>query len=114
MESQTTNSVEALFEKTGDYLETRIELLRLQTINATSEITSSVVSRLVLVLIIGLITLILNTGIAIWLGDLLGKMYYGFFIVAGFYIIVALLLYAFKDKWIKVPVSNMLIKKLLN
>ena len=113
MESHT-NSVEALFEKTGDYLETRIELLKLQAVNTTSEITSSVVSRLVIVLIIGLITIILNTGIAIWLGDVLGKMYYGFFIVGGFYVIVALLLYAFRHKWIKGPVSDMLIKKMLN
>jgi hypothetical protein len=113
MESHT-NSVEALFEKTGDYLETRIELLKLQAVNTTSEITSSVVSRLVIILLVGLITIILNAGIAIWLGDLLGKMYYGFFVVGGFYIIVALLLYSFRHTWIKRPVSDMLIKKMLN
>jgi hypothetical protein len=113
MESQT-NSVEALFEKTGDYLETRMELLKLQTINTTSDITSSIVSRLVLVLIVSLIVLILNTGIAIWIGDMLGKMYYGFFIVAGFYIVVACFLFIFRHKWIKRPVSDMLIKKMLN
>ena len=113
MESQA-NSVEALFEKTGDYLETRMELLKLQTINRTSDITSSIVSRLVLVVIVSLIVLILNIGIAIWIGDRLGKMYYGFFIVGGFYTIVALLLYAFRGKWIKGPVNDMMIKKMLN
>jgi phosphoglycerol transferase MdoB-like AlkP superfamily enzyme len=113
MESQT-NSVEALFEKTGDYLETRMELLKLQTVNSASDLTSSVVSKLILVLIISLIMLLINTGLAIWIGDELGKMYYGFFIVGGFYIIVAIFLYAFRSKWIKRPVNDMLIKKMLN
>ncbi len=109
-----TNSVQALFEKTGDYLETRMELLKLQAINATSDMTSSIVSRLVMVLVIGLAVLILNTGIAIWIGNMLGKMYYGFFIVGGFYMIVAALLYAFRHTWIKKPLNDKLIKKMLN
>ena len=113
MESHT-NSVEALFEKTGDYLETRMELFKLQTINTTSDITSSVVSKLIFGLIISLIMLILNTGIALWIGDILGKMYYGFFIVAGFYTLVAILLFFFRTSWIKRPVTDMLIKKMLN
>lgn len=113
MENQT-NSLEALFEKTGDYLETRMELLKLQAVNTTSDVTSSIASRFAIALIVSLIVLILNIGIAIWVGDMLGKMHYGFFLVSGFYIILAALLYAFRSKWIKKPLNDMLIKKMLN
>jgi len=108
------NSVEALFEKTGDYLETRMELLKLQAVNRTSDITSSIISKFILGLVISLIVLLLNTGIAIWIGEITGKIYYGFFIVSGFYIIVAIFMYAFRSKWIKKPVNDMLVNKMLN
>ena len=113
MENQT-NSLEALFEKTGDYLETRIELLKLQAVNKSSYVTSSMASRFVIALIISLIVLILNMGVSMWIGDMLGKMYYGFFLVSGFYILLAILLYYFRGKWIKMPLYDMLIKKMLN
>jgi len=109
-----TNSLETLFEKTGDYLETRIELLKLQAVNTTSDVTSSIVSKFAIALILALIVLILNTGIALWIGDILGKMYYGFFVVSGFYIMVVILLYAFRRSWIKKPLYNKLVKKMLN
>ena len=83
MEDQI-NSVEALFEKTTDYLEARIELVKLQAVNKITDVLSSLVSRLIIMIIIVFMVVVLNTGIAIWLGDMLGKMYYGFFCVAGF------------------------------
>jgi hypothetical protein len=109
-----TSSVQTLFEKAGDYLETKMELLKLQAVNTTSDVTSSIVSRFPLLLIISLVILLLNVGIAMWIGDLLGKMYYGFFLISGFYILVAILLYVFRKKWIKEPVHDRLIKKMLN
>jgi hypothetical protein len=111
---EQTNSLEILFEKTGDYLETRIDLLKLQAVNTTSDVTSSLLAKFAIALIVSLITLILNIGIAMWLGDLLGKMYYGFFLVSGFYIIVAAVLYIFRHQWLKLPFYNMLVKKMLN
>jgi len=108
------NSVETLFETAGDYVETKIELLKLQAVNTTSDVTSSIVSKFAMIVVICLTIIILNVGIAIWIGDMLGKMYYGFFIVSGFYILLSVLLYFFGNKWIKGPVNDRLIKKMLN
>ncbi len=113
MENQT-NSLETLFEKTSDYLETRIELLKLQAVSTTSDVTSSLVSKFVIALIVSLVVLILNLGIAFWIGDLLGKTYYGFFLVSAFYILVAALFYFFRGKWIKGPFNDKLVRKMLN
>ena len=55
---------------------------------------------------------LLNIGIALLLGDLLGKAYYGFFIVAAFYAIIGIILYSSRDKWIKTPIINGLVKSL--
>jgi hypothetical protein len=44
----------------------------------------------------------------------LGKMFYGFFIVAGFYLLLGLLFYSMRNRWFKEPISNMIIQKILS
>jgi hypothetical protein len=58
-------------------------------------------------------TLVINIGIAMWLGELLGKPYYGFFVVAIFYAVVMALLFIFRHEWIKTPVSNSIITQMI-
>jgi hypothetical protein len=43
----------------------------------------------------------------------LGEAYYGFFAVAGFYGMAAILVYLFMRKWIKRAVGNTFIKQVL-
>ncbi len=113
MEEPTT-VIESLFERTADYVETRMDLLKLKTVDKFSEAISSIVSGLALILFISFFVFLLNIGIALWIGDLLGKNYYGFLIVAGFYGLVGLIVYVFRRQWLKDPVSNLFIKKMLN
>ncbi len=112
MENQS--NIEALFSKTGDYLETRIDLFRLKTIDKTSEVVSSVVAQAVLLLVTTFFMLMLSIGAALWLGDLLGRTCYGFFILAGFYLLAGLIIYAFRRHWLKEPIANLIIRKALN
>lgn len=113
MENQP-NAIGSLFESAGDYLETRVDLLKLKAVNKSSDIVSSVVSRLVICLIITFGIFILNIGLSIWLGAVLGKIWYGFFAVGGFYILLAVVLTIFKGKWLKGPVNDLIVKKMLN
>jgi hypothetical protein len=47
------------------------------------------------------------------IGNTLGEYYYGFFIAGGFYLIVLLIVYVQRKKWIKGPIANSLINKML-
>ena len=114
MQENPLNSIEALWQKISSYLETKILLLKLQAIDKSSAIIASIVSKLILLLAVIFFLFLINIGIALWIGSLLGKLYYGFFILAGFYIIVALLLYVFRKKLLKEPINNFLIKELFN
>ena len=113
MENQAT-SIEALWDKVRSYLETRFDLLKLKAIDKASGIISSVVSVIVVVLIVFIFIVLLNIGIALFLGDLLGKAYYGFLIVAAFYGIIGLVLYSMRNKWLKTSIINSIVKKLLD
>ena len=107
-------SFAALFEKAGDHLETRLDLLKLQAINKSSEVTSSILSVVAISMICFFAVTILNIGLALWIGELIGKNYLGFFILGGFYIVVAIVVHLFRRSWLKEPVTSMFIKKMLN
>jgi Putative Actinobacterial Holin-X, holin superfamily III len=109
-----SNSIESLLEKAGDYLETRVELMKLQAVDKITGTASSMASGVILIMIVGLMLFTLSIGIAVWLGDLLGEVYYGFFLVSGFYLLVAVILYLFRSKWLKKPLQDILVKKMIN
>jgi hypothetical protein len=111
MKEQSEN-IENLFEKAGEYVETRLELFKLKTALATSDVMSELVARAIMVSIIIIIGMMVNIGIALWIGELLGKNYYGFLVVAGCYSILGGMLYIFREKWIKFPIANAIIKKM--
>lgn len=102
-----------LLEKAENYSKTTIELFKLHAIDKSADVVSSLVSRLAICLVVALFILILNVGVALWIGELLGKSYYGFFLLAGFYALIGTLLYIFRHQWIKYPVSNSIIKQIL-
>ena len=55
---------------------------------------------------------IASFGLAYLIGSEMGHLSYGFFIVGGFYAVAGLLVYLFRKKWIKNPVSNLVINKI--
>jgi len=111
---EQANFPESLFQKAGDYLETRIELIKLQSLDKTSDVVSLFAAGLLVIIIATLAVTILSIGVAIWIGELLDKYYYGFFIVGGFYLILALIMLLFKKKLFVRPVANLFIDKVLN
>lgn len=106
-------AIEMLFEKAEDYGKTTIELMKLKAINSSADIISSFAVKITLITIIALFVFIVNIGVALWIGDLLGKSYYGFFVVAAFYALMAILLRSYLYQWVKVPINNFIIAQML-
>ena len=113
MENKPTN-VEELFHKLKEYADTRLDLFKLKGINKVSGFMSSFLTMIVLLLLFFAVLFCITIGVALVIGEWIGKVYCGFFIVAGIYLIIGLVLYAMRDKVIKTPVSNKLIKELFN
>jgi len=105
----TDQPIERLFEKAEDYSKTTLELLQLKAISKSAEVLSALVAQMALILAIALASLIINIGLALWIGVLLHNTYAGFFIVGGFYLLVAIALYFFKNVWIKTPIKQSII-----
>lgn len=109
----TASLIEELVEKAETYSKTTYELAKLKSLETTTTVATSLVARLSVIVMLTLFALVLNIGIALWLGELLGKTYYGFFIVAAFYLITAIVLHFFLLRWIKKPMSDLIITQAL-
>ncbi len=105
--------IESLIEKGEQYGKTTLELLKLKTLDKSADVASNLVSWLIVIIFVVLFFLILNIGVALWLGELLGKSYYGFFIVSGFYALLALIFGIFRKQIVKNPVNNSIITQVL-
>lgn len=107
-----TGLIEPLFEKVEQYSKTSIELLKLKAIDKISTVASSIISQLFLVIVFSLFIIVLSIASAFYFGDLLGEVYYGFLVVAGFYGTVGIIL-VLMQAFIKVRLNDVIVKKFL-
>ena len=105
--------IEPLLDRAEQYSKTSIELIKLRLVDKTAELSSTLLSRLLFVLAIAFFTLAINIAIALWLGDLFGKNYFGFLIVALFYGIAGIILW-YAHPRIKASVNDSIIVQMLN
>ena len=106
-------SIESLLEKVVDYSKTSYELAKLKALDKTSDVASSLVPHSVVFVLLASFMLFVNFGLAFWLGEIFGNTYYGFFVIAAFYVVTGLVLHFFFHKRIKNLVWNYIIKQVL-
>lgn len=104
--------VESLLEKTTEFIKVSIELAKLKALAKTADIVSTIIPHAIVVILVAAFTLFINLGIALWLGDILGSSFYGFFVVAGFYGITSAIVHLFFHKKIKKNIANTIVKQL--
>jgi hypothetical protein len=108
-----TKLLESLLERATEYGKTSYELIRLKTLEKTSDVVSSIIPHSVVIVLIVSFMLFINLGLAFWLGEILGNPFFGFFIVAAFYGMAGLLIHFFIHKWLKKHIGNYIIKLLV-
>jgi ABC-type phosphate transport system permease subunit len=109
--NQIKDKAEGIFDDTTEYLEAHWNLGVLNASSKAADAISTIATTLV-VGVLGIIILIfLSIGIALLIGEKVNSPASGFFYVALFYVIVGILIYAIKDKYIKLPIVNSFIKK---
>jgi hypothetical protein len=112
MMETTPNSLETLFESVEAYGKTTYELSKLKALDATTTVASSLISRLVIMMLATLFVFVLSTGMALMIGEIVGKTYYGFFIVAAFYLIAVIVAHYTLGNVVKKSMSNLILSQL--
>lgn len=110
--TKETITVKELLVKAIEYLETNVKLAKLKLINKGSSITSAFLAYAIISLFVLMMIIMLSIGAALWIGKVLGETYYGFLIIGGFFLLLILLLYSLRNKWLKIPIANSLLQNL--
>jgi hypothetical protein len=110
---EKTALVELLVERATDYGKTSYQLIRLKVLAKTSDAVSTLLPRLLALFMLALFLLFGSLGLSNWLGEMLGKAYYGAFVVAGGYAVMGLFISIFLHRRLKRMISNYIIFKVL-
>jgi len=104
---------ETLLERVTDYFKTTVELVKLKAVEKISDLGAELIPNAFIIGIIISALLFLNIGLALWLGGILGNMYYGFLAVGAFHALLAIVFRLFFYKRLKQKFSRQIIKALL-
>lgn len=93
-----------------DYINTRIDLIKLQVAEKSSKIMAGIIAAAIVAVIFLLFFLFVNISIAFLLGEWIGKIWAGFMIVSGFYLLLVIIIWTGRNKWIRIPIMNKMIE----
>jgi hypothetical protein len=106
------NVFENLVAGAEDYARTTLELLKLKTIDRLSDAASSVLSRIIAFVFFFMFFLTASIGLCLWLGEIMGRVWAGFMLVAGIYGLIAIILSFILHKWFKRRTGDIIIRQI--
>jgi len=95
-----------------EYIEVRIDLIRLHTAENIAKIFSNAAVAVVIGYLMFLIIMFISLAAGFFIGTLLGSNELGFLCVAGFYLVFLLLFLVFRKRIVERPVVRSVIKLL--
>lgn len=104
--------VEHLISDVKEYAEERMNLVMLGLQEKTSKAIGGTASILIVIVLAIFMLGFLSTALAWFIGQQLDQPFLGFLIVGGFYLIVSILLWANREKWLSLPVMNAFLKNI--
>ena len=106
--------VDTLYTKVEDLIKSSIALTTLKLKARMALFMSTFAISLIVIAVVILIVLFLNIGLALWVGEMLGKSYLGFFMIGFVYFISMIIFRLFFYKMLKAKVSNLVIQNIMN
>jgi integral membrane sensor domain MASE1 len=106
--------IEEMVETLKEYVDTRIEIVKLKTAAKGSAIIANLVAAIIASVFILIFIIIVSIGLAVWLGAWLGNPWLGFLIVGVLHLLIAIIMWKIREKLIRIPVMNSIIKQLFH
>ena len=111
MEENKEKDLEEIFSDAREYIDTRIEYTKLSAVEKGSKIFADLITSGAVVVSFILAFLFASFTLALYLSDVLGSYARGFGCVAGIYLLLSVIVYLTKDKYIEKILVNLFIKK---
>ena len=110
--SEDFKKVESLVGELKEYVNTRVAQAKLSIAEKLSKILAYMITMLMAALVFFLFLVLVSVAAAIAIGQWLDNMWLGFIIVAALCLLLGLLMWLAKDKLLRKPIMNTLIKAL--
>lgn len=104
--------LESITQDVKEISQIELELLKVKIVKLISLKYSEILSALIIHIISGIAFFLLTITLALYLGDVLGKMYLGFAAITFLYFVIIVLLVLFKKYLLKRPIRNAFIKNI--
>jgi len=114
MEENKEKDLNDLFDDAKSYLDTRVEYTRLYLVEQVSKIFADIVTNVAVIICFILAFLFGTITLALFLSDVLGSYARGFGCVAIIYVLLALLVYYTREKFVEKAIMNFTIKNYFN
>jgi len=101
--------IEALVSELKDYVNTRVDQVKLVIAEKLSKILAYTLTVLTMVLMIFLILVLVSVSAAIAIGQRINNLWLGFIIVAGFCLILGLIMWMARDRMFRKRIMNKMI-----
>lgn len=113
METDSLSSqIKQLIDEIKVYVNLRINYFRVNVAEFLIRFFSGLVLWMVIFLFLFFVLVFGSFAFAYWFGELTGKMSLGFLIIAGFYVLLAVLIFAFRRPLIVRPFTKMIIDQM--
>ncbi|MGI8893330.1 MAG: phage holin family protein [Bacteroidia bacterium] len=111
--SEVKDHFDILITNVKDYVNTNVRLVKLKVADKSSNAIGGITAIVVIAFIMLLFLVFLSTALAILISNLLNSPSSGYFIIAGVYLLIGVLLFINREKWIIIPLGNSMIKSML-
>lgn len=114
MENRENKQLEDLLTDAKSYVDTRLEYIHLKGVEKGAKLFSDIVTNLVVVICFLLAFLLGTATLALYLSNVFNSYVAGFGCVAGIYLLLSIIVFLTKDKYIDKILVDMIIKKYFN
>lgn len=104
--------IEELTDSLKSYVSTNMELIKYQAIERATVIIADLISNLMVILLLLFFVFFLSLWASFYLSALLGDNYSGIAIVAGFYLLIGLILLLVRKKMVIKPLRNKIVQNI--
>jgi hypothetical protein len=112
MLGEAFTKAEELADHVKEYVNTRVAIAKLDVAEKTSGVIANATAGVVVAVVLVLALIFGSIAGAYALGEWTGRMYWGFLIMAGFYLLAGVVVWNMRERLIRIPVMNAIIGQL--
>jgi hypothetical protein len=104
--------IKMIFDQVKTYFDLRVSYLKLNVAEYLIRFFSSVILWMVIFFFLFFVLVFGSFAFAYWFGEMTGRWSLGFLIIAGFYILLAIFMYAFRRSIIVRPFTHLILSQM--